>query len=369
MFLKRAWAEIDTSALVNNFNLIKEKSCGKVMAVVKANAYGHGVNFVAPALNKAGADWFAVSNIEEAIQLRELGIEKPILVLGYTPKEAFELLIKYNVSQTVYDYNSAVLLSNVAKANNSNIKIHIKLDTGMSRIGFDCRDDELNEIYDVLKTVSLQGLFFEGAFTHFAVSDSNEKDDIAFTKQQYKRFLKVLEALKEQGFEPTFKHCNNSAAVLNYGFKADINRVGISLYGLDPESKREIRGLKSVMAFKSVVSFVKKIKKGDSVSYGRTFVAEDDMMVATVSVGYADGYPRLASNKAYVLINGEKAKVIGRVCMDQLVCDVTNIKADVGDEVVLFGDGLPVEALAECASTINYEIICGVSKRVPRIPK
>jgi alanine racemase len=280
-----------------------------------------------------------------------------------------EELQEYRFSQTVFSLEYAKKLHDYAAKADVFVRVHLKLDTGMSRLGFDCRDDDYNEIYDILKTVSLKGIIFEGIFTHFAVSDSNEKDDIAFTKLQYKRFCTVLEKLHEQGFEPAFKHCNNSAATLNYGFKSDLCRVGISLYGLDPEGKRPIKGLKPVMSFKSVISFVKKIKKGDCVSYGRTFIAQEDMTVATVSAGYADGYPRLASNKASVLINGKEAKVIGRVCMDQFVVDVTGTNVKTDDEVVLFGTDLPVENLANCADTINYEIICGISKRVPRIPK
>lgn len=368
MFLKRTWAEIDIKALVNNFELLQNKG-GKIMAVVKADAYGHNVGLVVPALDKAGAHSFAVSNVEEALEIRKLGVTKPILILGYTPADAFNLLCEYNISQTVYDYETAVLLSETAIKNSKNINVHIKLDTGMSRLGFDCRSSELNGLNDIIKTLNLGGLFFEGIFTHFAVSDGKEEEDKAFTLSQYERFSAVVETLKKNGFEPVYKHCNNSAGILNYAFDSDIYRAGISLYGLDPESKAIVNGFMPVMTFKSVVSFVKEIKKGDTVSYGRTFTAKGNMKVATICVGYADGYPRLASNNAFVLINGKKARVIGRVCMDQLVVDVTDIQTQIGDEVLLFGKDLPVEALAECANTINYEIVCGITKRVPRIPK
>lgn len=368
MFLRRTWAEIDTNALISNFKLLKNKS-EKIMAVVKADAYGHNVGIVAPLLDKAGVDCFAVSNIEEAVELRKLGTQKNVLILGYTPPEAFNLLCEYDISQTVYDYNTAVLLSETAKKHNKCIKIHIKLDTGMSRLGFNCQNSELFALEDILKTLRLENLCFEGVFTHFAVSDGETENEKEFTIKQYNNFVNAVDVLKDNGFEPTYIHCNNSAGVMNYGFKSSVSRCGIALYGLDPKSKTLVEGLTPVMSFKSVVSFVKEIKKGDTVSYGRTFKADKNMKTATVSVGYADGYPRLASNKAYVVINGKKAKVLGRVCMDQLVVDVTDIETKVGDEVLLFGKNLPVELLAECAETINYEIVCGITKRVPRVPK
>ena len=201
------------------------------------------------------------------------------------------------------------------------------------------------------------------------MADGKTAEEKEFTVAQHNRFANAVEILKNNGFEPEFIHCNNSAGILNYGFESNVCRGGIALYGLDPESKAAIKGLTPAMSFKSVVSFVKEIKKGDTVSYGRTFTADKDMKTATISVGYADGYPRLASNKAYVLINGKKARVIGRVCMDQMVVDVTDIDVKNGDEILLFGKELPVERLAECAETINYEIVCGITKRVPRIPK
>lgn len=371
-FLRRTWAEIDEDALAHNFKIIKESAQTKVCAVVKANAYGHGADIAAPILQKAGADFFAVSNVEEALELREHGISKPILILGYTPCEYAHELDDYNISQCVYSLDYANELSNEAKKYGLKIKIHIKLDTGMSRIGFDCRSDELSGINDALKAASLCGFVLEGIFTHFAVSDRNAEQEDGFTDEQYSRFCKAAEIFEAHGLHPEIKHCCNSAALCQDQSKhLDMCRAGIVLYGLTPSADLKLpQDFIPVMSFKSVVSQVKEIREGDTVSYGRTFKAQRNMTVATVSAGYADGYSRLLSNRGYVLINGKRANIIGRVCMDQFCVDVTdipNVKRD--DEVLLFGKDLPVEELAEAIGTINYELVCAVSSRVKRIGK
>lgn len=371
-FLRRTWAEIDENALLHNFKIIKQTAKSKICAVVKANAYGHGVEIVAPLLQNAGADFFAVSNIEEAVELRTLGITKPILILGYTPCEFVYELNKYNLSQCVYSLEYANELSKEAAANNFKIKVHLKLDTGMSRIGFDCRSDNLDGIDDAITSATLDGFEIEGVFTHFAVSDRNESQEDGFTTEQYNRFCKAIDVLKSHNIDPEYKHCCNSAALCQDDDKhLNMCRAGIILYGLTPSSDLQLQqDFVPVMNFKSVVSQVKVIKQGDTVSYGRTFKADKDITVATVSAGYADGYSRLLSNKAYVIINGKRASVIGRVCMDQFCIDVTDIP-DIkrGDEVVLFGQDLPIEELADMIGTINYELVCGVSARVKRIIK
>lgn len=371
-FLRRTWAEIDEKALLHNFEIIKQTAKSKICAVVKANAYGHGVEIVAPALQKAGADFFAVSNIEEAVELRESGITKPILILGYTPCEYVCELEKYDISQCVYSLEYAKELSNEVASYNFKIKVHLKLDTGMSRIGFDCRSDSLDGIDDAIKAANLDGFEIEGIFTHFAVSDRNADQEDGFTSEQYNRFCKAINVLKSHNIDPEYKHCCNSAALCQDNDKhLNMCRAGIILYGLTPSADLHLQqDFIPVMSFKSVVSQVKVIKQGDTVSYGRTFKANKDITVATVSAGYADGYSRLLSNKAEVIINGRRAKIIGRVCMDQFCIDVTNIP-DVkrGDEVSLFGDDLPVEELAEIIGTINYELVCAVSSRVKRIKK
>ena len=371
-FLHRTWAEIDENALIHNFNIVKSTAKTRVCAVVKANAYGHGVKIVAPVLQKAGADFFAVSNLEEAIELRDIGITKPILILGYTPCECAEELYKNDISQCVFSLEYASALSLEAQKNNFKIKIHLKLDTGMTRLGFDCRNNNLCGIDDAIKAAKLDGFILEGVFTHFAVSDRNEAQEDGFTNEQYNRFCEAVDTLSANGLNAEYKHCCNSAAICKDDDKhLNMCRAGIILYGLTPSSELELeQDFIPVMSFKSVVSQVKTIHKGDTVSYGRTFKAEKDMQIATVSAGYADGYSRLLSNRGYVLINGKRANIVGRVCMDQLCVDVSGIdgvKRD--DEVLLFGKDLPVEIPAEIIGTINYELVCAVSSRVKRIAK
>ena len=369
--LRRTWAEIDLKALVHNFKIFKSMSNGsKIMAVVKANAYGHSAKAIAPVLEKEGADYFAVSNIEEALELRKCGIKKPILILGYTPVECVKILWDNDISQCIYSKEYALKLSEKATLENVEIKVHIKLDTGMSRLGFNCKSEDLIGITDAIASAKLKNFVIEGVFTHFAVSDSDIPDDIAFTKAQFERFKKALEILNKNGINPTLTHCCNSAGFLGDNSKhLSISRIGVSLYGLSPSPIFK-QDLMPVMTVKSVVSMVKDINKGDFVSYGRTFEAQNDMRIATVAIGYADGYPRILSNKGYVLINGKKANIVGRVCMDQLCVDVTNIpETQMGDEVIIFGKELSVDVIADLCDTINYEIVCGISKRVPRIIK
>lgn len=373
IFSHRAWAEIDTEALIHNFKIIKEKAKDtRIMAVVKANAYGHSAQIVAPILEKTGADSFAVSNIDEALHLRTIGIKKPILILGYTLPQFAKTLYENDISQCVYSSEYANELSREAVKSNSKINIHIKLDTGMSRLGFDCRTTKLSGIKEAIESSKLDGFVLEGIFTHFAESDRNIASDDGFTDEQFKRFRKAIEMFENSGLSPKFCHCCNSAAlILDNEKHLDILRPGIILYGLSPSDTPELEcNLMPVMTLKSVVSMVKEIGTEDTVSYGRTFKADKKMRVATVSIGYADGYPRLLSNKAYVIINGKKADILGRVCMDQLSVDVTDIPdVKMGDEVILFGKELSVDMLAELCGTINYEIVCGISPRVPRIEK
>ena len=372
-FLHRTWAEIDIPALIHNFKIIKQAvTASKIMAVVKANAYGHSVAEIAPVLDKEGADAFAVSNIDEALQLREIGIMKPVLILGYTPPSYAESLAKNNISQCVYSLEYAKALSEQAVKGKVTVTIHIKLDTGMSRLGFNCRTSELTEIDYAISAAKLDGFRFEGIFTHFAVADRAESEEDGFTDSQFERFTSAINKIKASGLNPEICHCCNSAGLLlDIEKQYDLCRPGIILYGLTPSSSLSLpQDFIPVMTLKSVVSMVKEINKGDTVSYGRTFKAERKMKIATVAAGYADGYPRSLSNKAYVLINGKKAPIIGRICMDQLTVDVSDIDdVKMGNEVILFGKELPVEELADIYGTINYEIVCGISPRVPRIIK
>ena len=370
-FLHRTWAEIDTKALVHNLKIFKEKLGNKkFMAVVKADAYGHSAKALCPILEQNGADWFAVSNINEAIALRETGVKKPILILGYTPVDMVSELVNNDLSQCVYSTEYAEKLSALAVFYNIKVKAHIKLDTGMSRLGFNCKNDDLCELNDALKAASLPNIICEGVFTHFAVADRTESQEDGFTQKQYDLFTKACDFFKTKGFNNTLFHCCNSAAtILDNDKHLDMTRVGISLYGLSPSSDLKLNDeLVPVMTVKSVVSLVKKINAGDTVNYGRTFKCEKPMKIATVTAGYADGYPRALSNQGYVYINGQRADIVGRVCMDQMCVDVTDIPhVKMGDEVLLFGKDLRVDALADLCGTINYEIICGISPRVPRV--
>lgn len=370
-FLHRTWAEIDLSALKHNFSIIKNLAKdSKIMAVVKADAYGHSVSLTVPVLDSLGADAFAVSNIEEALILRKQGIKKPLLILGYTPVAMIKELAENDIAQCVYSSDYATSLSEMAQKNNVNIKIHIKLDTGMSRLGFNCRTEALEGVNEAIKAASLKGFIFEGVFTHFTDADRTKDSEDGFTDKQFKLFSKALESFEKANLKPIYAHTCNSAALISDNDKhLDFCRPGIILYGLKPSSKLKLNeDFKPVMTLKSVVSMVKEIDENTPISYGRTFVTNKKTRIATVTAGYADGYPRALSNKAYVLINGQKANIVGRVCMDQMCVDITDIEnVKIGDEVILFGKELPVEEIAELCSTINYEIVCGVSPRVPRI--
>lgn len=370
-FLHRTWAEIDMSALAHNLDIIKgEAGDTELMAVVKADAYGHSARAVAPLLESEGAASFAVSNIDEAVALREYGIKRPILILGYTPVDMAAQLFENDIIQCVYSSEYASSLSAAAVKLGVRIKIHIKLDTGMSRIGFDCRDSALAGLPEAIAAAALPGFELDGVFTHFAVSDRTPTEEDGFTDSQYSRFLKALEGFAASGLRPRVRHCCNSAAFCSDREKhLDMCRPGIILYGLTPSSGLKLKeNFLPVMTVKSVVSMVKTIKKGTTVSYGRTFTSPRDMRIATVTAGYADGYPRLLSGKGSVVINGKRAPIIGRICMDQMTVDVTNIEnVKMGDEVILFGKELPVEELADLCGTVNYEIVCGISPRVPRI--
>ena len=369
-FLHRTWAEISKSALIHNLNEIKKNAAGaSVYAVVKANAYGHCAGLTVPVLEENGVDGFAVSNIVEAIELRKIGTKKPILILGYTPANLAKELAENNISQCVYSLQFARLLSESAAAAGVTVKIHLKLDTGMARLGFDLRDASLSGIDEAVSAGRQKNLYLEGVFTHFAAADSDKESNVDFTAAQYDRFVKGVEKIKAAGLRPDIIHCDNSAALCRKKYQEGAVRPGIILYGLKPDRDFDARlDLIPVMTLKSVVAFVKTVKAGTAVSYGMTYTAGKDMKIATVPVGYADGYPRKLSNKGEVVIRGKKAQVIGRVCMDQIMIDVTNIDGvNMGDEVVLFGRDLSVDGIAGICDTINYEIVCGIAPRVPRI--
>ncbi len=366
-YLRRTWKEINLSALEHNFDIIKDLSGGNVCAVVKADGYGHGAVGVAKALEKRGAAAFAVSNIQEAEELRSAGIALPILILGYTPEIYAEDLARLGFIQCIYSLEYAENLSKEAVKAAVTVEAHLKLDTGMSRLGFDIRDAFSKGIADAEKVFALKGLSVSGVFTHFAVSDSKSEADIAFTRSQYERFKSAVNTLEERGHKFKTRHfCNSAATLEGFADKGDMVRAGIILYGLSPSKDVPLpSGMKPVMSLYSVVSMVKRIEGGTEISYGRTFKAEKNMIIATVSAGYADGVPRALSNKGEVVINGKRAKIVGRICMDQFCIDVTDIEdVKIGDRVEIFGENISVDEVADISDTINYEIVCGISKRV-----
>lgn len=375
--LKRTWAEISLDAVEHNFREIQKRLRPetKICCVIKADAYGHGAERLAKEYENLGADWFAVSNLEEAQQLRRAGVKLPILILGYTPPEMAEVLARQNISQALVGAEYGAALSEQAQKAGVAVKVHISLDTGMSRIGFLYQNPQRDAaaLEEVEHACKLPGLEPEGIFTHFAVADEGENGS-AYTRMQYQNFCDAIERLNRRGVKFRIRHCANSAAIFDYPeMQLDMVRAGVILYGLMPSgSVRNPAALISAMQLKSVVALVKNIPAQTTVSYGRKFTAAKETTVATVPIGYADGYPRILFQSAEMLVRGKRAKIIGRVCMDQLMLDVTNIpNVRVGDTVTVFGKDreatLSVDELAAQIGTINYELVCAVSKRVPRV--
>lgn len=372
-YLKRAWAEVSLDRLERNYNKCKGliSADTELVAVVKANAYGHGDTAVAPFLQKKGVKWFAVSNVNEAKTLRNCGIKGEILILGYTSPENIDELCDNNIIQTATGYEHALSLSDSIH-DGKKLRVHISLDTGMGRIGV--RQDTISGYADECEKIyNLKGLSVEGLFTHFAVADSDSPEDEAYTKKQRDIIVGVDDELKKRGIKLPVVHFFNSAgATYLDDDRSVLARYGIMLYGLYPNSELKLPvELEPVMELKTIVSHIKTVRKGDFISYGRTFCAQRDMKIATLTIGYADGYSRLLSNKSEVLINGKRAKSVGRVCMDQMMVDVTDIDTKVGDVATVFGrdgnDIITPDDLASLYGTIGYEIICGISKRVPRV--
>lgn len=370
-FDAHCWAEIDLDALVHNFRLIQEKAApAAVCAVVKADAYGHGDGMAARTLAEAGAAWFAVSSLAEARHLRRGGIEQPILILGMTRPECAGALAREGVTQAVYSLEYARALSRAAEAAGVTVEGHLKIDTGMGRIGFGaCRDFE-GAVSGLLECRGMKGLAITGAFQHFSVADSLSEDDRRYTEGQYALFRRVVERLEAAGPLKTV-HCSNSAGLTAHPeWSCDLVRAGVVLYGQDPSGEVAFPGLRPVMALKTVVSQVKDLAPGDCVGYGRTYTADRILRAATVCCGYADGYPRCLSNLGVASIHGKPAPVIGRVSMDQIVLDASAApEVSAGDEATLLGSA-PADGFAQAAEkagTISYELLCAVARRVPRV--
>ncbi len=363
---KRAWLEVNLDFLHHNFNAIRGeiKNNEMICCVIKANAYGHGAVEVGKLYEKIGAHYLAVSNIQEALQLRKNGVNLPVLVLGYTPINCANLLDKYQITQTIYSYEYGVELAKVALKDNLNIKIHFKIDTGMGRIGFIKED-----IDKIVLLCNISNFIIEGIFTHFSVSDLGEEGK-GYTDKQFAIFKEVIEKLSERNINFKIKHCCNSGGILDYQeYHLDMVRAGIILYGLKPSNKvSNYLDLKPALSLHSIISHIKDVEAGQSIGYERNFIADRKMKIATVPIGYADGFRRNnGKNNCYVSINNCKVPIVGGVCMDQLMVDVTGVDCKVGDEVILFGKdkSLSVDELGKLNNTNNYETICNISKRVP----
>ncbi len=372
-FLNRIRAEIDLGAAEKNFTALKGflyDDFTKPACVIKADGYGHGDLPLMKLYQDMGADFFCVSNTEEALRLRNGGCSGDILILGWSSPDDADVLSENNIIVTLVSVENALAFSEKAS---KPVRVHIKLDTGMSRVGLDTSDTK-QCASDIAKIAIMQNISVEGAFTHFAAADSRLDDDVSFTEDQKQKFLAAVNAAEYLGVRLSHIHFLNSAAtVYCYDSRSTLARLGILLYGLRPAYSMKIPfALQPVMSLKTVVSQVKTIHKGDTVSYGRTYTAPGDRIIATVPCGYADGYPRLLSGNCEAIIRGKRAKGVGRICMDQMMFDVTKIEGvSEGDEVILIGsDGgetITADDLAEAYGSIGYELVCGIGKRVPRI--
>lgn len=368
---KRTWAEISLPNLHHNLLAIRAslpEGC-RFLGVVKADAYGHGAVPVSRLLQDAGADYLAVSCLDEALELRRGGITMPILILGHTPYEYTGLLIEKNLTQTVSALAKAREYSAAAGVLGKSLRVHIKLDTGMSRLGFLCAGEYFDRgVENVIASCRLPNLEPEGIYTHFAVSDEEGRDNEAYTRAQYKLFTDVIEAVKERGgVQFPIRHCANSGAVLHYPeMTLDMVRPGLLLYGYGDESGR--LGLKPCMRLVTTVSTIKHYEAGTSVSYGRRFVTGRHSRVGVLAIGYADGLLRSLSNRCSFAVAGGKAPQLGSICMDMCMVDLTELPgAEVGSEVEIFGPENDLNVLSAAAGTIPYELMCAVSKRVPRV--
>ena len=369
---KRTWAEISLDNLVHNMNTIRASlpAGTKFLAVVKADAYGHGAVPAAARLEAAGADYFAAACLDEALELRAAGIALPILILGHTPAEYAPELIEHNITQAVGGPEAAEALSAAAAAHGGTLRVHVKVDTGMSRTGFQCTDTRFGAgVAEIAAACRLPHLEPEGIFTHFAVSD--EPDDPAcvdYTHAQFRLFTDVTAALEKEGIAFKLRHCANTGAVLNYTEMTalDMARPGILLYGYGDE-KRKL-DLRPCMRLVSRIAMTKTYPAGTRVSYGGTFVTERETRMGVLPVGYADGLHRCLSNRCAFATKDGPAPQRGRVCMDMCMLDLTDLPGvGAGDAVEVFGERSRLEPLADAAGTITYELLCAVSKRVPRI--
>lgn len=367
MIEKRFYAKVELNNIGRNVDVVRENIPDEtmIMAIVKANAYGHGAVNVAHYLS-GRVDWFGVATLDEAVELRENGVEEPILILGATMPYEFETAIKYGVTIAICDIERAAQLNSIAASLGEIADVHIKLDTGMSRIGFACNDDSIEHIKEINQ---MPNISVSGIFSHFAKADEADKSNALIQAELFSNFVATLE---DNGVQIPIKHLSNSAGIMEMKSFFNMVRMGIMLYGLYPSDEmNKDYVLYPAMQLISHISFLKTVSAGTGISYGHTFIADKDMKVATVPVGYADGYPRCLSNNTDVIIKGYRCPVIGRICMDQMLVDVTALDSvSLGDEVVLVGssgdESISVEELADKANSFNYEFVCGIGPRVPR---
>ena len=374
-YLKRTWAEISLDNLNHNYHALREKlpSECRFLGVVKADAYGHGAVPVSRHLKELGAEFLAVSNFEEATQLRCNGIRGPILILGYTPVKYAEDLAKMGIRQEVHSLEYARALNERLKGLHRRLRVHIKLDTGMSRLGFFAYDHE-QTVEELKEVARMDNLLIEGVFTHFPVADSVDGADENFTRTQFERFTSMLITLQGVGIKPEIRHCCNSGASILYPeYAMDMIRPGIATYGVLPSG--DLRGridLKPVMSLRSTIFQIRDFEPNITVSYGRTYTTRDPERIAVVGIGYADGLSRSFSNNISFLLHGKRVPQVGRICMDMCMIDISKVpEAQVNDVVTVFGedggDEIEVESLSNRLNTIPYEILCGINKRIPRI--
>ncbi len=368
---RRTWAEIDLDALTHNYEQARRKigPSVKYLGVVKADAYGHGAIPVARRLEALGADYLAVANLDEARELRQNGISAPLLIFGYTPPEWTELLIKYHLTQTVPNLETARAYSTAAAACAGTLRVHIKVDTGMSRLGFPIWNRLSESVDAIAEACALPGLEAEGIFTHFAVSDEDSSESEAYTWGQFGMFRQTLKALESKGRTFVLRHCANSGALARYPeMYLDMVRPGIALYGAGVDAER--LGLQPVMTLKSCICSVKTFPPETDISYGRTFRTQKESRIGVLPVGYADGLFRGLSNRLAVQTAQGPAPLAGRICMDMCMVDLTGLDGvGLGGEVEIFGVHQRVDTLAALLDTIPYELTCAVSKRVPRVYK
>lgn len=365
------WAEVNLDNLAHNIKEVRKhtKEDALVTAVVKANGYGHGSVEIARTFLENGADRLAVAILTEAIELRKSNITEPILVLGYTPPVQYHKVLEYDLIQTIYNYEEAKILSKKATEENKTVVIHLKIDSGMGRLGFLPTPEAIEDIINISK---LPNVFIEGIYTHFAKADERDKSHV---NGQFGKYTEFVNNLEEQGLNIPIKHVSNSAAIIDLPeFNLDMVRGGIMIYGYYPSdevSKEDIK-LKPAMTLKAKISNLKTVEKGTGISYGQIFITEKQSKIGTIPIGYADGFTRLLTGKAEVYIKGKRVKVVGKICMDQCMIDLSDIEdVKIGDEVVIFGyeeELYPhVDELAKKIDTINYEIICMVGRRIPRV--